>query len=545
MKVPGLITSFLVLLTAVSFGAQETVAGEEDYQMPESYVERMKAEGAILELSLADAIRLALTNNLEIEIENYNEDLNRERVFGTRGFYDPVLSFSLGWNSLERANTRTLDAGLNVATTIFKNWNIAAALEQNFKTGGALSLNFGNNRFTTNDNFTFINPQYSSSFDIRFTQPLLRGFRQTQTERQIKLFNLDVDISDSQFKQRVSDIISQVESQYWELVYAIENYETLRRSLELAIVQYRNNRKRVDIGVMAPIEITSSRAEVAAREQDMITSRVQIISAQNALKGYVAPDPRDNLWSLTLIPTGRPSAENITITLDQAIQTALEKRPELEQIRFQLDKNEIDRAYYKKDGKWAVDLQLGLVSRGTAGQVFGREINGEFVPGGDQPAPDHPLFGNFSNAWSQTFQWDFPDFIAGVNVEVPLRNRANEANLASVALTERQLLSQTKNTQQLITVEVRNAYESIAVQKEAMEAAILARELAEEQLRGENKRFEAGLSTNFEVLRYQRDLASSQVRELRAIIDYQLALTSLKRATFTLVVDNDFVVARR
>lgn len=545
----------VVLSTSVPvLASQETTP---QYQTPESYEQRVKKLGGFLELSLRDAVRLALTNNLAIEIENYNEELNRERIFGTKGFYDPTLTFQLNWNSFEQPNTRSLDAGANILTTIFKRWTFNTSYQQNLVGGTRFEAFFDNDRSTNNDFFATINPRYGSDFGFRFTQPLWKGFRQTQTERQIKLYNLDTEINDSQFKQRVSEIIQQVENQYWELVFSIENFEARRRSLDLAIVQYDDNRKRVDIGVMAPIEITSSRAEVATREQELISSEVQIINAQNAFKRLLSSNPRDSLWNVSLIPTDQPQIRDVTISLDDAIQTALLKRPELEQIRYEVEKLGVDRKFYKKEGKPSIDLVLGLTSIGTAGETFANCSGGRndpaiceninITPGQSIKVPDplNPFSGNFGESFGQTFGFDYLNYQVGLSVEIPLRNRSNEAQLAQIAINERQLQSQIRDSQQMIMVDVRNAYEGISTQKKALEAAQVARELSEEQLAGESKRFEAGLSTNFNVLRYQRDLADAQLRELRAMVDYQIALTALQKAMFTIIDESDIVTAKR
>jgi len=533
-----------------SMGLAQTEPDKAIAETPKPYTEQVKAGGAFMELSLNEAMRLALINNLQLEIENYNEDLNRQRVFGTRGYYDPILKFSVGWNSSERPNTSILDAGARVPTSIFKNWAFDTSLTQNVVGGGALSLSFTNDRTTTNSSYTYINPQYGTLFGAQFTQPLLRGFRQTQTERQLKIYNLDTEISDSQFKQRVSEIIQQVQNQYWELAYAVANYEARRSSLELAIVQYRNNQKRVEIGVMAPIEITSSRAEVATREQELIQSEVQIITAQNALKGLLAPDPKASLWSLTLLPTEKPEVRDVGLSMQEAIDLALQNRPELEQIALQLQQSDIDREYYRNAGKPAVNLRVGLSSNGTSGTVLGTDTidsNNDGIPDQVVPVerPDSPFFGGIGNAWKQVFGYNYLNYLAAVDLEIPLRNRNNDALVAQNAINGRLLQSRVKNQQQLIIVDVRNAYEGIATRRKGLDAARVARELSEEQLAGENKRFEAGLSTNFEVLRYQRDLVDAKVRELRATVDYQIALTSLQKATFTIINDNDIVAARR
>ncbi len=557
MRIPNCVVGLSLLFfvwPVVAEEGEKPVQGRAETPVvvpPESWTERMRRERTVLELTAKDAMRLALTNNLDIAIEDYNEDLNREDIVKTKGYYDPVLSLGVGWNSTENPSRSVLDAGQGRSVTNTDNFFFRSSVNQNIPGGSDLTLSFNNNRFATNSTFQFINPSFGSNFAVLFRQPLWRGFLKTQTKTQLSLYNLDRDISDSVFKQRVSEILQQVQNQYWELVFAIENHEAIRQSMKLAIIQHDNNRKRVQIGVMAPIEVTASRAEVATREQDMIQSEVQIITSQNALKQLLAPDPRASIWNLILIPTDRPEVRDLALSLDQAIETALGKRPELEQNRLEREKIEVNQQFYRKQGKPAVNLEAGLTSVGQAGQVLQDvfiDTDGDGVPdtrAGTSPNPSSPFFGDFGNTWGQVFGFDFINYQLALNVEIPIGNRANEGERASLRIQERRLLSMLRNEQQLIMVEVRNAYESIATQRKRLEAARVARELSEEQLEGENKRFQAGLSTNFEVLRYQRDLTDSQVRELRALLDYQLTLTDLEKAMNTIIDANDIVMAKR
>ncbi len=545
----SIIVIFLLLFSPVI--AQTVPQGKAasgvtaDYEIPESYVNRAKQSGPYKELSLQDAIRMALENNLQIEIEGYTEELNQEQMYGTKGFYDPIFNFSAGWNSSERPTTSVLDAGSSVRTTISKRWTYNSSVTQNIKGGGNVGLQFNTNSSSTNSSFSYINPSYNSTLNLSFTQPLWRGFRHTTPDRQMKLYNLDSKINESQFKKTVADTINQVQSQYWELAYAIENHETRRQSLQLALVQLNDNRKRVDIGVLAPIEITSSRAEVATRSQELIASEVSITNAQNTLKGYLTPDKDDPLWASTIIPTEKLVIREVSMTLDEAVETALKKRPELEQLTYQVAQNEVDRKYYKNQGKPDVSFTAGLISQGTSGKVWKTGSTGG-LPGVVQiPVLDHPFYGEYGTAWGQVYGFDYLTYNFGLNVEIPLFNRSNKAQLAQLAISDRRYETQVRNVQQSVIVEVRNAFQNIMTQRESMEAARVARELSEEQVNGVTKRFEAGLSTNFEVLQYQRDLANARVNELRAMIDYQLGLASLQAATFTLVDDNDVLIAER
>ena len=549
---PSVTTTFLwvvLLLPSQGWAQDSQAASQGDLVIPESYVTRMREEGPVLEVTLKEVIRLALVNNLEIAIENYNEDLNQEQIIRTRGFYDPTYSMSLGWSSSESPTTSSLQAGGAITVNNTDRFSFDNQLLQNVAGGGILDISFINSRNKTNSSFSFINPRFNSTFNVAFTQPLWRGFKKTDTERQIELFNLDSDINETQFEQRVSEIVQQVQTQYWELAYAVEANETQRQSVELAAIQYENNRKRVEIGVMAPIEITASQAEIARREQEMIQSEVQIIIAQNALKRLLASDPGASIWNVALIPTETPQLVDVPLSLQESIRTAIERRPELTQIQLQMEQNDINRNYLQKDGKPSLNLRANFGSNGASGEVFQSvpiDTDNDGMPDDfiQVPNPDDPRFGNFTTAWTQVVKFEFPVWGVFMDLQIPLRNRSNDADLATAVIRERQLLSTMKNQEQMIIVEVRNAYEGLATRRKSLEAATVASRLSSEQLDGETKRFEAGLSTNFEVLRFQRDLAQSQVSELRALVDYQLALTALQKALFVIVEESDIVLAK-
>ncbi len=492
-------------------------------------------------LSVKDAIRLSLINNLEISIEDYNEDLNRQLIFGTKGFYDPRIQFEVGWAATENPARSILDAGQGIPVNTTDRIYFDSSLVQNLPNGSSLILELQQQPFQ-HQQFLFL---HESLFWIQHRGYLapaaLEGIPRDLDPAPAQ----DLQPGDRDQRQPVStesvgaEIVQQVQNQYWELVFAIESYEAIRKSMELAIIQHENNQKRVRIGVMAPIEVTASRAEVATREQEMIQSEVQIITSQNGLKRYLAPDPTASIWNLTLIPTQRPQVQDLVITLDEAIARAMERRPELKQNQLAREQVEVDREFFQKDGRPSVDLVASLTNTGRAGEVFGSEFvdtDGDGVPDTrmqNVPQPGSPFYGGFGNSWGQVFGFDYINYTLGVSVEIPLKNRSNEAERASILIRDRRLASQLKNQQQMIIVEVRNAYETIATQRKRLEAAGVARQLSEAQLEGENKRFQAGLSTNFEVLRYQRDLSQAQVQELRARVDYQQAVTDLEKAMYS------------
>ena len=522
---------------------QGASASDQEFPATRPYVERVRSEGGYLDLSLKEAVRLALINNLEIAIEDFNEDVTEQRIFATRGDYDPVLSFTTGWNSSEWPATSILEAGRDIPTTLQRGFRLESSVQQPVRGGGSLQLTLNNVRNSTNSLFSIINPNFQSFFDFTFTQPLWRGFRQTATERQLKLYNLDRHINESQFKERVSNIILRLQTEYWELVSAIDIHETRRQSREQAVLQHELNKRRVAVGISAPMEVSRTRAEVSRREQTTIQAEVQIVVRQNALKKLLTPDRSATLWNLTLIPTDRPQIRPLGITLEDAIDEALKRRPELERLNLQLEQNGIDRDFYRKEGKPRINLRASLGSYGRSGQVF-KNVD-FFGPRTREPDPTNPFYGNFTNSMGQALGFDYISYGIFVDVEIPLRNRRNEGQLAETAIAERRLRHQHREQEQLIVEQVRNAYERLGIQKRELDMSALAVRFAEEQLELETKRFKAGLSTNFELLQYQRDVAEARLSELRSQIDYQLALTDLRKAMNTIIDAQDVAVAQR
>lgn len=538
---PRVLLLTVALVAAGPRGLSQAPAGTptppvKEFVKSEPYVERMRKQGEVLELTFKDALARALAHNLQIRIENYNQAVSEQRIRAARGFYDPAFSFSAGINS----NKNPLSgAGLSLGAGITSVSKFGPSVAQNIPGGGAFTLGLSNNRSL--DQTTpglLINPAFNSSLGFSYTQPLFRGaFTQTAFLRQIRILNLDARITESQFRRTVSEVIQAVQNQYWELVYALESYETQRQSRELALTQYETTRQKVMAGLLTPVALTSARAEVAIRDQATIQAEVQIINAQNGLKQLLAPDPKDPIWNPTVVPVDQPKVQEFKGTMEEAIQTAISRRPELLQLDLQLEQNAIDRQYLKQETRPTVNLTSSLTSLGYAGKVLD--------PTTGLPLSQHSAFGGYGTSWKQIFGFDFFSWGFGLDIQIPLRNRTALAELAQSQIGQQKLQSQLKNTQQAVIVEVRNAYQVIGVQKKNLEAARLARQLSQEQLDGETARFEAGFTTNFEVQRYQRDLADAKVRELRALVDYQEAVIALLKATDQIVDSNDIAIARR
>jgi outer membrane protein len=492
------------------------------------------------EISLHEAIETALAHNLEIEIENCGRDTARSATDNALSYYDPQFTLNTSVISSNLPVSNILQTG-DEASQITKSWSVAPSLQQNLPGGGTVTVSMNLSRTTSNSAYVFINPLYGSTIGFTLTQPLWRGFRRTAVERQIRVARINEHLSESQFRQKVASVVEQVIATYWRLRVTMENQEAQRQARDLAAEQYEQTKKRVAEGQDTPVTLSSSRADLASREQNAVQAGIQIEQAANLLKRLLAPNVMDPLWTTTLLPTDRPDMTEISISLPEAVKTAIDRRPELEQLRLQTDQSDAELRFSKSETRPAVNLRVEVLGMGNAGATYALSPVGIDGGLGRVIDPSNPAFGGLGTSYRQAIGFQYPSVAAGLEVKLPLRNRAATSQLAAAVAGKRKLGSQIRAMQEDILVEVRNAWESIAGQRKNVEAARLSRELAEEQLAAETVRD----AKSPELARYRRDLADARVRELQALVDYQLSLTTLQKAMNTLTDEHQIVIARR
>ena len=505
--------------------------------LPLSPVEVAEKNGTAVRMSLRDVTKLALQNNLDIAIYDTNEELYQNRLLQAYGPYDPAVTAQLNVRRDKRANTRLDTAatgGLGFNQTDNAAWNFA--FSQNLPTGGGVAVNFNNSRSDTNQAFALFTPQYSTGLNVQFSQPLWRNRKIDQNRGTIRLANLDLKTNDSQFKQKVTDTISGIQGQYWDLVGTIRDYEIRRESVRLAQITLENNKKKVEIGTLAPIGITEAQADMASREVDLISAEERINNVENALRALISNDRNAEIWRQTIVPTDAPDFKEHKVNLDEAIDTALANRPELEQLAIRIQQNDISYQLSRNMKRYQVDLVAQFGATGTAGP--------QTIGAGGTPLIRPELVGALGTAYKTLFTEGFTNWVVGFNVQIPLRNRNVEAQLGQLSVQKRQYLMNRKSTEQAIQVDIRNAVQRLETTRKSVETARIARELAKEQLDGEEKRFQAGLSENFRVLDRQRGLSQAQGVELQALINYKKAIITLQKAMYTLLESNDFEVAK-
>jgi outer membrane protein len=509
-------------------------------------------------LTLKDAMSMALENNRDIEVERLNVQMNEFDVRAAQGFYDPSL-----------ATTLYYDRNLIPATSIFASGKTDSVIGDATFTqrtpwqGSSVTGVFSNNRATTDNPFVTLNPQYTTNMKFTFTQPILRNRSTDAGRRQIKIAKKRLDISDSQFRQRAIEIIAQVQRAYWDLVFARRDQEIKRESVELAETQLEHNERLVDAGTLAKSDIISARVELERRKDEAEAAVESIQRAENALKALMAQAGDGEIWQSELVPVEQPQIElSASLPLQDALKLAAQNRPEMEQYRLRGELNKIDAEYQRNQTKPQVDFFVTYGTVGLAGPLratenpinasneilYGR-INQLSAIAGLQPLPSsNPgatpgyLIGGYGQSLGNLFKNDFRSWRVGLNINLPLRNRTAEANLGRSLAEGRQIEAQRQKAEQLIEVEVRNALQAVATARKRVDAAQNSRANAELQYQSEQRKFDAGQSTNFFVLDRQNALSSARGRELRALTDYTKAVAELQRALSTTLSSNNVQV---
>ncbi len=479
--------------------------------------------GPRVDLTLDDAIARALERNLDLAVQRLNPLVFDLSLAQQLSFYGPTLSSNISNSSRTNPSSTQLDGGEAVVsdTAVF-NGGLNQAVQWG---GGNYTVNFSNNRSASTNAFSSFNPSYRSSVQASYTQPLLRGFKIDGTRQQIQVTRINRDIADIDLRQTITNTVSSVRNAYWDLLYATGTLAVQQQALDLAEALIRDNEARVEIGILAPIDVVQARSEAAARRQTLAQAEQVLATAELALKQLIVRGTDDDYWMSTLNPVDQPTLSVPPIDLAAAIRAALADRTDLARSRRQLDINEVNISAMRNNTLPAVDLIGTYQLQGQGGTRFIRSGLGGSVT--------TEIPGGIGDAFNQLFDAAFPVWTVQLNVSYPLGQSAADAALARAQLQTQQVQAQLRQLNLQVATEVTNAVVQIEAIARRIDAAIAARELAQEQLDAEQSRFEAGLTTNFFVVQAQRDLSAAQDTELRAILDQQKALVELDRVQRT------------
>ena len=493
----------------------------------------LQAGGDDLKMTLKDCIVKAVQNNLGVAVEVINPQLAQKQVALASEMYLPQLSFGYGMQSTQSPSFSWIDAG-EESTSEYADYQ--ATFAQLIPTGGQFNINLYSYSSETNQNYQTIDPRYGSQLTFQFNQPLLKNFGPRIAGRDIILAKNNREISENQFKENLMQTVYTVEEAYWNLTYSINNLKALQRSIELAEDLLFKNKREVEVGTLALIEIKSAEAEVAMRKADILQAELLVQNNEDTLLTLL------NLKELGLeqriIPIDELVFEITDPDLDLAVQTAIENRPDLKRLRASIKNYDLDLTYSRNQLLPELTLRASHWSPGISGN--------QILYQGNNPLTNiiiGTIPGDSIDALKQAFDFLYRNWSVDLTLSIPVNTLFGRAQLARAKLGLDQAKLRLEYQEQQDFLEIRNAVRALETNYRRVVAYRAARELALETLTAEEKKLQVGFSTNYQVLQYQRDLANARSRELRAIIDYNLSLAALERATGTILQKNNIQTA--
>ncbi len=546
---------FIGLFIAAAMAAQQPVPSSPAYdEKSREAVLRAERVGVGTEerrLTLDDAIQMALKNNLEIDIERLGVDTALSLTKSARGVFDPVVLWSPGFASRNTPTPNSLFAANGKVAEREANMNFGYRQRTGFQ-GLGYTADFTNQRLTTNNPFTSLNPAITPRLTLGFTLPLWR-YRDTDPDRAQLRIRLKQEVqSRADFETRAIDAITRAESSYWDLAAAIEDAVVAEYGVRLARDQHERNQRQVNAGTLAPVELSASEAEVQRRIDSYVSAIGIITIVENNLKTILLPVNTDPLWGSRLTPVDRRSADAKVTDLSAASGLALKQRPELRSLTSRFEQNEEQKKLAASAGKPQVNLVAGYANTGLAGTAVPGSGGGfltAFLPlysrvnelssiAGLPPVPPPatgggvpPSFiGGYGTALSNMFSGNYQSVAAGVNIEWNPRNRSAEASYEQTVINERRLQLTRRQLEQFIVSEVRGSLQALETARQRIEAARASERASVEKLDSEVRLFQTGESTNFLVLTRQNELLDSRRRVVGAALLYNKAVARLDQA---------------
>jgi len=482
-----------------------------------------KAEAApgeeVVVLSLQDCLKQALENNLDIAVRRYDPLRSEVGVTFSQAAFDPALVGGTTSRQDQSKRSQTILGAKFDFPQSDRTHTFTAGFLDPLTTGGfyridvlasddlskATFFDFQNFRPVPADSRT-----YTTSWTVTFSQPLLRNLGPDVNRWQIVIARNTLGQSESRFRQQVIETLAAAEKAYWDLDFALLNLKTQQTSQQLARDFLEENRIKVRVGTLAPIEITQAEAGVADREEAVIEAGNLVRTSEDALRRIVNVPQDSPLWSRPIQPSDAPSLVEVTPELQEAVSAAMERRPDLEQSRLDLKSRETELAYRDNQRRWDLSFQ------------------GDYGVIGFDPA-------TYDDSFKDLRQHNQDTWALALNLTIPIGNRQAVANYTNAEYAREQARYTLQNLEQGARVEVRTAVRTVETNLKRVKAAQVNTRLQREKLDAEQKKFNNGMSTSFQVLSFQNDLASAESRENQAVVDYNKSLVELERVKGTLI----------
>jgi outer membrane protein len=504
-------------VSSSAFGQPVPAPAQPPAQVPPSTTPSAKGlepKGPVRQLSMDEAVKLALQENLGIQIERFNpelQDLNTAQILSN---YTPVFGGGIFTQSQDQPPSSFLSGSDTTITS--DNFGFNTSISKLFKYGTDATVSFDSGRNKTNNTFSSFNPTLTGNLDVVVTQPLLRNFKFDAIRQQLFSSRINRAIADVDLRQTVALTARTVRNSYWDYVYAINALKVARQTLDLAQESLRNTRSRVEIGTLAPIDVVQAESEVASREEAVILAEASIGQSEDQLRSLIFDPKTPGFFDMRLEPTDAPQMLVQEVDVTAAVDRALKERTDLISARRRLEITDYNVKYFKNQTLPGLDARFDYNTTGLGGTQLVRDP--------DSPLFPPPVIGevkrSFGDVLGNIFSTDFPTWRLSLNVTYPIGTSSADAALARTRIEKTQTETSLRQLELNVATQVRDSGRQLVANSKRVEATRAAQVLAERRLEAEEKKFAAGMSTSFEVFQAQRDLAQARSTALRAVLDY-------------------------
>jgi len=474
---------------------------------------------ATLRLTVDEAVKMALDDNVDLRADRLDPQISDTRVAAASGVFRPTIVTSLNSNNQLQPPSSFLVPTATETDVVTTNAGISQRLP---RFGTTYTLAWTTAHTSSNSFLNSYNPLLQSGLAVNVSQPLIRDLFIDQARQNLAVSRTNRDIADTRLRESLVHTTAAVKSAYWNLVSARANVDARRTALELAQELGRVNKAKVDVGTSPPLDLVSAQAEVASDQEQLIIAETAVKQAEDRLRVLIFdPTKREN-WNVQIDAVDSPPVGTTTVDVEAAVTRALGERADLQRARKDIDNAQIAVKYTDNQRLPDVRLNGSYQANGLGGTQVLRTggFPGTIVgPGEITP---------FGTVLSQLFGRDFPTWSVGVSVSYPIGESAEQANYARARLERSQSDERLKSAQARAIQQVRDAAWKIEMNAKRIETTRAARELAEQRLDAERKRYEVGMSTSFLVIQAQRDLAQGTTNELGAVLAYDLSLVDFE-----------------
>ncbi len=485
----------------------------------------------VRKLSVDDAVKLALEQNLGIQIERFNPQIEDVAVAQARSYWVPTLSTTLQNNSQDTPASSFLAGGQSKITD--SRFSTGLGVRQLLPTGANYSFDWNSARSTSTNFFTNFNPLLSSNVAFSISQPLLRGRTIDAYRQQLQTSRKDREAADVSLRATIANTTRNVKNAYWDLAYARENLLAQQKSLDLAKRALADNEKRVQIGTMAPIDIVEAQSEVARNEEVVIVAEAAIKQAEDRLRALILNPSAPDFWTTSIEPSDTMPFQAIQVDVEGAIRKAVESRTDVRLAKTSLEKSDINLKFFRSQVLPEINANVAYQSNAVGGsQLSPASFTGSTGPRSIVAQR------NFGSVLGDVLSNQFPTWTFGVTMSYNLGGNTQETNLARARLQYSQAESQVRNLEMQVGTQVRDAARQVVTNAKRIESARVARDLAEQKLAAEEKKFAAGIQISFFVFQAQRDLSQARTNEIKAIADYNKSVVDFEAVQETSLSGN-------